>query len=166
MSWRIGFGLATATSLLAWFNLDLGSRPVDVSPIVAPARPLALPTIAAEQPELFVAEIGTAAQRPLFHRTRRPYLPPPPEPEPPVVPIAVEATPALPAPDAKLLGTRLIAGNWKALIALGEELNWYSTGDDLRGWLAKHIDGATVVLNRNDEIHELRLFPIEANRYR
>lgn len=167
-------GMAAILCAMGWLNYRWMERPVSLSPIVSQAGAPALNPdntlveSGGNTPELRITE---TLLRPLFHASRRPFVPPPPvEVAAPVVNDEVALLPAAeqpPAvqpetrPDVKLSGISISGGTKRALLRLAEnpDVRWYSEGDTLEGWIVASITNQAVTMARNEKTFVVPLYP-------
>jgi len=121
------------------------------------------------KPKLSLAGLGTEQQRPgndyaeilarpIFFKSRAPYVvPPPPLPAPPVP----AAAPFNPDPGLMLAGVMIAGSAKKAYLVTKTDARgaWASEGEDLSGWKLRSISAATVILQQQDRTVELELYP-------
>jgi hypothetical protein len=98
--------------------------------------------------------------RPVFFKSREPFVPPPPPP-----PAAVKPTPAPVAVDPGLvLGGVMIKNDIRKAYVFSRASTtglWISEGGDFMGWQLKSINGSGAKLEQNGRLLELQLYPRE-----
>jgi hypothetical protein len=103
---------------------------------------------------------GQILARPVFSKSREPFVPVPPPPPP-----AVKQTPPPVAIDPGLvLGGVMIKNDIrKAYVFSGANTNglWISEGGDFMGWELKSISGTGAKLEQNGRLMDLQLYPKE-----
>jgi hypothetical protein len=98
--------------------------------------------------------------RPIFFKSREPYVPPPPPP--PV--IAAMPQPAVVDPGLVLGGVLIKNGVRKAYVFSRANAGagaWISEGQDFMGWSIKSVSGAGAKLEQQGRSIDLRLYPQE-----
>lgn len=149
----------------AWLNLNWIETPLDLSPLAppaaAPSKPLQSASDAPNREALAdsQAELSESLSRPLFHVSRRPFVPASPEQEEAQAPVeeveeVVEQTEPPPAlPELRLAGVSASGERKRALIgeADGPDLHWLALGDSIAGWRVDAITASTVVLTSGDQ---------------
>jgi hypothetical protein len=97
--------------------------------------------------------------RPIFFKTREPFVPPPPAPLPPVArpsPPPVAADPGL-----MLGGTVVMRGVRRAYVFRKTDPSgtWVAPGEDFMGWKIQTIDATSIVLSNGERRIDLKLYP-------
>lgn len=100
---------------------------------------------------------GAMADRPLFSRSRRPYVPPPPEPAQIDV---VETQVILPEPQLTLQGIFISGSVRRALIATPDSpaATWHNEGDSISSWRLAEIKPNTLILLAGDQRRTVELY--------
>jgi hypothetical protein len=100
--------------------------------------------------------------RPVFFKTRQPFVPPPP-PSPPPMPAVVPPPPPPPAADPEFsVGGIMINGEVKKayLLRKGERTgSWLTEGEEVMGWKVQTIESGGAKLQKNGRVIELLLYP-------
>src|SRR5262249_18010339 len=98
--------------------------------------------------------------RPIFFKTRAPFVPAPP-PAAAVAPVA--APPPVVDPGFVLGGVTITPAIKKAYLATRANPtgNWVSEGEDFLGWTVAAIDDGGVRLQQHGRSIELRLYPAQ-----
>jgi len=98
--------------------------------------------------------------RPIFFRSREPFVPAPPLP-PPVV--AAMPPPAVVDPGLALGGVMIKSGMKKAYVFSRANTSgaWANEGDEFLGWQIRSINGAGAKLEQGGRSIELKLYPRE-----
>lgn len=99
--------------------------------------------------------------RPVFFKTRHPFVPPPLPPPPPPQAAKPAAPPAPPAdPGLAVGGVTIINGTKKAYLFTKTDRNgsWLGEGEQITGWKVKSIDGAGAKLTKDGREIELPLY--------
>lgn len=160
-------------------NKDSGTveavrRPVkgldsNVEPSAAPkasSRPVAETTKGHPLAGLELAALSETTARPLFERTRRPYVPPPPPPPPPA-PVAKAAPPppppaAPPPPEPirlRLVGVIASRDQTTAVVTRqGGQTVRVEIGDIVDGWEVRDIKATEIILARDGRNVSIQLF--------
>jgi hypothetical protein len=137
----------------------------DPAPVAAPAWNPKLPDAAEDSPVARpIQAYRETLVRPVFFKTREPYVPPPPRP------IAAPAPAALPKPPPAVVDPGLIVGGViisrdvrKAYVYGKTDSHghgtWVSEGEVLTGWKVVAIDSGGVKLQQQDRTIELHLYP-------
>jgi hypothetical protein len=98
--------------------------------------------------------------RPIFFRTRVPFVPPPPAPPAPP-PTIRPPSPAVADPGLLLGGIVVMQGIRKAYVFRRTDPSgtWVASGEDFMGWKIEAIDAAGIVLGNGDRKIDLKLYP-------
>jgi hypothetical protein len=112
------------------------------------------------------ADYQAALARPLFFRTRSPYVPPPPPPPAPQPSVmAVEPPPPPPPlpisePELTLAGVTITARVRKAYLVskAGGEGTWCNEGEEIQGWRISSIGDSSIALDDGERIVHLPLY--------
>jgi hypothetical protein len=105
--------------------------------------------------------------RPVFFKTRQPYVPPPPPPPPaptppPPPPQIVEVAPPVPPdPELTLAGVIITAGVKRAYLVPKENPGWGSwigEGEEIQGWRVNAISDSSVALQNAGRTVQLLLY--------
>ena len=160
--WLAALTMVAAVDVWLLVDLvDLVTRPAPSLETVAwtPKLPAAHEAAGPVKP---ITDYTRTLARPLFAKTRTPFVPPPP---PPPAPVRVMAAPP-PAPvvvdPGFAVGGVVIDGVLrKAYLMKKPEPRgtWVSEGDDFMGWKVKSISASAAELQQNDRMIELRLYP-------
>lgn len=97
-------------------------------------------------------------QRPVFFKTREPYVPPP---SPPPAPLPVAAPPPPPVdPGLTLAGVTIAAGIRKAYFVskLDTRGAWVSEGESIMGWTLESVRSTGTRLRQSDRVIEFELY--------
>jgi len=167
MTWRVspfrGMVLLFALGVNAWLLVAVAAEFAagDLSVIEraawSPQLSSTLEKVPAAKPIEAYREILT---RPIFFKSREPFVPAPPPPPPVVVamPPAVVVDPGL------VLGGVLIKkGMKKAYVFSRANMSgaWANEGDEVLGWQIRSINGAGAKLEQSGRSIELQLYPRE-----
>ena len=114
------------------------------------------PSIASSLPPKVYRE---TLARPVFFKSRAPFVPPPPPPPP--QPPKAAAPPAPVDPGLHLAGVAITAGASRAyLVGRGHaDGAWVAEGDAFMGWTVKSIDAASAKLQLGQRELNLELYP-------
>lgn len=156
--------LATLVAGLGYLNWWRAATPIDISPIASspasnPGQPNADPSADGVSPPLALADLTETIKRPLFRADRRP-----PAAAPKDKPELLEAAPAIEASTAdglRFIGTmRTGAATERALIRIAGNpaATWVEQGSGIGGWTVKAIEANRVILQRNGDTAELKLY--------
>jgi hypothetical protein len=98
--------------------------------------------------------------RPIFFKTRAPFVPPPPAP-PPLPPMIRPPPPTVADPGLMLGGIMVTKGARKAYVFRRNDPSgtWVAHGEDFMGWKIEAIDAAGIVLGNGDRKIDLKLYP-------
>jgi len=130
-------------------------------PLAKPEWVPNLPASEANPPK--PSPIGAYSQtlaRPVFFKSRAPYVPPPPAP--PAVPKPVAVPPPAPVDPGLVLGGVIITDRARKayLFSKAEQRgNWLSEGDTIMGWKLEAIDAMSARLRQAGRTIELQLYP-------
>jgi hypothetical protein len=131
------------------------------SSTAAASRPPGPPTFDSKPPESKpIAAYPQTLARPVFFKSREPYVPPPPAPPP--LPQPVAAPPPAPVdPGLVLGGVVIMDGAQKAYIFNKADTRgaWLAEGETILGWKVESIDAITARLQQVDRSIELQLYP-------
>jgi len=108
------------------------------------------------------ADYGEILARPVFFKSRAPYVPPPvvpptaPMPPKPAPMAVINADPGL-----TLAGVMITESVRKAYLVKKADSRgtWASEGEDLMGWKVRSVNATAVKLQQQDRIVELQLYP-------
>jgi hypothetical protein len=109
-----------------------------------------------------IAEYRETLARPLFAKTRAPFVPPPPPPPPPVqAPAAPPPAPVFVDPGFSVGGVMITDVLRKAYLMKmpGPHGVWVGEGENFMGWKVQSIGASTAKLEQNNRTIELRLYP-------
>ncbi len=100
--------------------------------------------------------------RPIFFKTREPFVPPPPvpAPPPPAPPKVVVAPPLVVDPGFVLGGVIIAREVRKAYLLTRTDPRgaWVTEGDDIGGWKVESIDGGGAKLQKDNRTIEVLLY--------
>ena len=135
---------------LAWLTAGASEKPFPAGTAKASLSPPGLPEIARLD-----SQTGAAAEKPLFHVDRKPFLGGKPDPEGTGAPANTDAT-------AFLLKGVLVSDTLeRASIAhtpTGES-RWVNRGEIFQGWTLVSVEPAEILLVRDGEEDALSLYP-------
>jgi hypothetical protein len=152
-------------AMFADAKLSSGTAQSKPAAVAQPERSVIVP----KPPSAYQATLN----RPVFFKTRQPYVTPPPppppaSPSPPSPPQIAEVTPPappppLPPPDPELAlaGVIITAGVKRVyLIPRGNptEGSWIAEGEEIHGWRVNAISNASVALQSSGRTVELLLY--------
>jgi hypothetical protein len=102
---------------------------------------------------------GQILARPVFFKSREPFVPAPPAPPPPV-PVTVPP-PVIIDPGLVVGGVMIKNGLSKAYLFsnAGPSGSWASEGDTFQGWKVRSVDRTGVKLEQGGRSIDLRLYP-------
>jgi hypothetical protein len=108
-----------------------------------------------------IAEYRETLARPLFAKTRAPFVAPPPPPPPVQAPAPPPPAPVLIDPGFSVGGVMITEVLRKAYLMKKPEPRgvWVSEGEDFMGWKVQSIGASTAKLEQNNRTIELRLYP-------
>ena len=163
--------LALVVAGLCYLNWWQANSIIDIAPIVPePAHDagpdLAQPLAPAKDALKSLADFSQTVSRPLFRSDRRPPVAKPTEQPPPTI----QEQPAAPssADTLRLIGMmRSGTSARRALIRVAglPTATWVETGGEIGGWTVGKIEADRVMIQRNGDKAELKLFtpkPVEA----
>jgi hypothetical protein len=107
-----------------------------------------------------ITAYGETLARPVFFKSRAPYVPPPPAPPPPPKPVA--APPPAPVDPGLVLGGVVIWEETKKAYIFNKADSrgaWLSEGETILGWRVESIDVLTARLQQAGRAIELQLYP-------
>jgi len=108
-----------------------------------------------------IDDTGEILARPVFFKSRAPYVPPPPAPPPP--PVANSTPPPIINPDPGLLlaGVMITDRVRKAYLVkkADSQGTWASEGENLMGWKVHSVSAKSVTLQLQDRTVKLLLYP-------
>jgi hypothetical protein len=109
-----------------------------------------------------IASYSQIASRPIFSKSRRPYVAPVPELAPTTAVAAppLKAPEPLPEPKILLSGIATDGKSKRALIATAALPNgdWHVTGDTVEGWVLSEINADSIALTNVGQIYRLAIF--------
>jgi hypothetical protein len=145
--------------LLAMILQAHAPEPDSKTPVAEPKPTLTAPERGLPSAKPIAAYNQTLA-KPVFFKSRAPYVPPPPAPPPSVKPV-VTPPPAPVDPGLVLGGVVVAAQAKKAYIFNKVDLRggWFSEGETILGWKIETIEPAVAKLRQGDRSIELRLYP-------
>jgi hypothetical protein len=94
--------------------------------------------------------------RPVFFKTRQPFVPPPP-----VIPKPIVALPPVLVDPGLVLGGVMILRNVKKAYLVSktdQRGTWVSQGEAITGWKVQSVDRASIKLQQQDRVIELQLY--------
>jgi hypothetical protein len=155
-------GLACLNAgLLAVALKDPAAEASATAPIATPDQP----PIPAPEPKLPkrkpVMAYSETLAKPVFFKSRAPYVPPPPAPPPPP-PKPVAAPPPVPIDPGLVLGGVVIMEEVKKAYIFNRSDSrgaWLSEGETILGWKVESIDALTARLQQRGRTIELQLYP-------
>jgi hypothetical protein len=155
--------LTMAAAVDAWLLADLAGLATTPAPSLESVEWKPKLT-AAHQPSASVrpiAEYHQTLARPLFAKTRAPFVPPPPPPPPVRAPPPPPPAPVFVDPGFTVGGVMITGPLRKAYLTKKPEPRgaWVSEGEDFMGWKVQSISASTAKLQQNDHTIELRLYP-------
>lgn len=108
-----------------------------------------------------IADYRETLARPLFAKTRAPYVAPPPPPPPVQPPPPPPPAPVLVDPGFSVGGVMITDALRKAYLMKKPEPHgvWVGEGEHFMGWKVQSIGASTAKLEQNDRTIELRLYP-------
>jgi len=158
-------GLTVAAALDVWLALDLADVASAPPPAAEHAAWQPKPAAASEPIPVVkpLAEYRQTLERPLFAKTRAPYVPPPAPPPPALVqaPPPAPAAPVFVDPGFSVGGVMINGGTRKAYLMKKPQPHglWVREGEDFMGWKVQSVGASTARLQQNDRTIELRLYP-------
>jgi hypothetical protein len=98
--------------------------------------------------------------RPVFYKSREPFVPPPPAP-PPIPKAAAAPPPPVAQPNFALGGVVITEEAKKAYVVnkANSQGQWIGEGESIMGWTVQSISAAGVRLQQADRTIELDLYP-------
>ena len=98
--------------------------------------------------------------RPIFFKTRAPFVPPPPPPPPAPPPQAAIPRPPPPDPGFVLRGVTIARGIRKAYLTsnAGPAGTWVNEGETFMGWKVESVSSTSTKLQQQDRTIELDLY--------
>jgi hypothetical protein len=157
-------GLLSLACLNAWLvrlaleNLAPESQASMMTPAQVPTPPAFEVKLPKAKP--ITAHAQTLA-RPVFFRSRQPYVPPPPPPQAPPKPVA--APPPVPVdPGFVLGGVAITEAGRKAYIFNKTDAArgaWLTEGETVQGWKVEAIDAGSAKLQQRGRSIDLQLYP-------
>jgi hypothetical protein len=166
---RLGFAPLTAVGLLALIGVDLWFLSLvfgDTAP-EAPAAmhkpgPAPIPVDRAgslPNSKPIMAFAQTMA-RPVFYKSREPFVPPPPAP-PPIPKVAVPPPPPVAQPNFALGGVMITEDAKKAYVVnkATSQGEWLSEGESIMGWTLQFVDTTSAKLQQAERTVELQMYP-------
>jgi hypothetical protein len=155
----LGLGCLNAALLAVAFE-SLAAEATVEPQVATPAQPPAAPDAGPAKPKPVALYRETLA-RPVFFKSRAPYVPPPPQPLPsPPKPVA--APPPVPSDPGLVLGGVVIVEEVKkAYIFKKSESRgaWLSEGESILGWRVESIQALSARLQQGGQSIEVQLYP-------
>jgi hypothetical protein len=158
-------GLAGLVGLNVWLVAMLMRGHVQESEVQSPATAAGRPPSPAmsdsKPPESKpISSYPQTLARPVFFKSREPYVPPPPAP-PPLPQPAATPPPTPVDPGLALGGVAIMDGTRKAYIFSKADMRaaWIAEGEIILGWTVEAIDAMTAKLQQADRSIELQLYP-------
>ena len=107
-----------------------------------------------------IADYHQTLARPLFSKTRAPFVPPPPPP-PVQAPKPAPPAPVFVDPGFSVGGLIISGMIRKAYLMKKPDSHgvWVREGDDFMGWKLRSITASAATLQQNDRTLEVRLYP-------
>ena len=107
-----------------------------------------------------IGAYGDTLARPVFFKTRTPYVPPPPPP-PPAPPKVVAPPPPVVDPGFVVGGVVIETPLRKAYVftRANPQGTWAKEGEDVMGWKVQSVNSSGVVLHQQGRTIELKLYP-------
>jgi type II secretory pathway component PulC len=100
--------------------------------------------------------------RPVFFKTRLPYVPPSPAPPPLVAAVETPPPPPPPVPEPELMlaGVTITSGVRKAYLVpkAGGEGAWFSEGEEIQGWRINRVMDSSVAFRMGEQTLQLPLY--------
>lgn len=169
----VPIAVVSALTGLAWLNMKWIETPLDLTPIVPSATPVhqpdsRAPNVAAPWQFTDLADgLSESLARPLFHATRRPFVPPvsdqtaPMPVEPSAVEVVEQPEPPPALPELWLAGVSASGEIKRALIgrAGAADVQWVKAGDTVAGWRVEAITSTAIVLTSGDQRFTIPLYP-------
>jgi hypothetical protein len=161
-------GVVGLACLNVWLLASALQAPAPEPDMKAPAAaldPAASPAASQRdrpRPRL-IAAYGQTLAKPVFFKTRAPYVPPPPAPPP--SPKPVSTPPPVPADPGLVLGGVMVAEQAKKAYIFNkvdQRGGWFGEGETILGWKVELIDAAAARLRQGDRSIELQLYPKDA----
>jgi hypothetical protein len=158
----------TATGLLALIGVDLWllSLVFDDAAPEAPAAmrqfgpaPIPVDRAVTSPNATPIMAYGQTMARPVFYKSREPFVPPPP---PPPDPKAAVPPPAPVAPPNFALGGVMISEDAKKAYVVNKansQGQWLSEGETIMGWTLQSIDTTSAKLQQAERTIELHMYP-------
>jgi hypothetical protein len=122
-----------------------------------PNSPPSHPTVPKAKP---IAAYGETLAKPVFFKSRAPYVPAPPTPPPPAKPVA--APPQAPVDPGLVLGGVVILEDARKAYIFNKADSrgaWLSEGESVLGWKVESIDALSATLQQTGRSIELQLYP-------
>jgi len=131
-----------------------------VSDITSQWTPGSAPTTATALFSKPISVYSETLARPVFFKTRQPFVPPPPTP-PPAPKVQPAPPPAVVDPGFVLGGVMIDADVKKAYVfsKTNSQGLWLSEGENVMGWTLRAIDPAGAKLQQGGRTIELHLYP-------
>src|SRR5262249_5326893 len=152
-------GLTLAAALDLWLVGELADLATTAPPRLETAewKPKVSAASEAAAPARPIADYQQTLARPLFAKTRAPFVPPPPPP-PPVQPPPPPPAPVFVDPGFSVGGVVISGMIRKAYLMKKPEPHgvWVREGDDFMGWKVHSISASTAKLQQNDRTIELQ----------
>ena len=160
--------LALVVAGLCYLNWWQATAPIDVSPVLPEKNATPQPDRVKNpgtppQSERSLAELSETVQRPLFRSDRRPPQPARPETKP-AAESAPTATPVSSADTLRFIGLmRSGTSAQRALIRVAglPTAEWVEVGGEVGGWTVGKIEPDRVLVKRNGDTAELKLFTLK-----
>jgi hypothetical protein len=155
--------LIIAAAVDAWLLADVADLASTPPPSLESAewKPKLSDGHAPTAPARPIAEYRETLARPLFAKTRAPYVAPPPPPPPVAPPPPPPPAPVLVDPGFSVGGVMITEALRKAYLMKKPEPRgvWVGEGEDFMGWKVQSISASVATLQQNDRTVELRLYP-------
>ena len=160
---RLGSPLGAAASALALLlagivMLEAYSAAPDISPLAGKTGSLFAEGSGETNLHAIARNFEDIVERPLFSRSRRPFVPPPAEVTE-TFPEISEPAQAVAEPQLSLKGVYIQGGVRRALILSTESpAQWQSVGDDVSGWNITEIGANEITLEAQGQTRRLKLY--------
>jgi hypothetical protein len=100
--------------------------------------------------------------RPVFFKSREPYVPPPPPPPPAPPPAVIMPPPPVVIDPGLVLGGIMIKNDVRKAFVFsraGADGSWTAEGEEFMGWKVRSINGTGAKLEQQGRSIELQLYP-------
>ena len=159
--------LALVALGLGALNYWQANAPIDTSPVAVdssggPSPPKPVPAVEPPAELRSLNDLAETLARPLFRKDRRP---PPSTPQKTTLPAPEPAAPLASADSLRLIGmmrSGTAAGRALIRVAGNPQALWVDTGGEVGGWKIGRIEADRVLIERNGDKAELKLFAPKA----